>query len=352
MRLYIGKNHQKDVTTPVQSIFRLAGSDEDALTFALGFLLAHDPIFCAELLRRTGVAPRRSVKLDYAVHLQEVTEPGFGRRDIVIQGDGIRVVVEAKIGGAEPSAAQLLKYGTESDLWKQFTTRVVVALTQVELSTAVREKVRCELSRQGIRFSNIQWHEVVSLALGHRPSDDSEVSRYLFDEFTRYIRRDYRMGYYDAEILIQDVNPLNAKIFEEGWMYVTSPKDKKAPLYFAPYFTRQSVNTGISMISRVMDAEIVVLADKQDVVDDPTSDEHLKQWRNGLNELRKRAEAEGFADTEVRLFYLDCPVEIARPPITKTSFNQAGPSKRIPNQIPKGFSLRFDDLLKPGLGIR
>ena len=38
MRLYIGKNHLRD-TFPVQSIFRLAGSDEDALTFALGFLL-------------------------------------------------------------------------------------------------------------------------------------------------------------------------------------------------------------------------------------------------------------------------------------------------------------------------
>ena len=351
MRLYIGKNHQGD-TAPVQSIFRLAGSDEDALTFALGFLLAHDPIFCTELLRRTGVVPRRSVKPDYAIHLQEVTAPGFGRRDIVIQGDGIRVVVEAKIGGAEPSAEQLLKYGAESSLWDQFTTRVVVALTQVELSASVREKVRSTLSKQGIRFSNVQWHDVVALAISHRPSGDSEVLKYLFDEFIRYIRRDYRMGYYDAEILIQDVNPLNAKIFKEGWMYVTSPKDKKAPLYFAPYFTGQSANRGISMISRVVDAEIAVLADKQDVVEDPPSDEHLQQWSNGLTELRERAKAEGFADVEVRLFYLDCPITIATPPITKTSFNQAGPSKRIPNQIPKGFSLRFNDLLKPGLGIR
>ena len=350
MRLYIGKNHQGDAT-PVQSIFRLAGSDEDALTFALGFLLAHDPIFCAKLVRRFGVVPRRSVNPDYAIHLQEVTAPGFGRRDIVIQGDGIRVVVEAKIGGAEPSAEQLLKYGAESGLWNQYATRVVVALTQVDLSTAVREKVGSELSKQGIRFSNVQWHEVVSLALSHRPSDDSNVSRYLFDEFIRYIRRDYHMGYYDAEILIQDVNPLNAEIFEEGWMYVTNPKDKKAPLYFAPYLTTQNANPGISMISRVIDAEIAVLADKQDVAGDPPSDDHRQRWYNGLTKLRKRAEAEQFADKEVRLFYLDRPIAIATPPITKTSFNKAGPSKRIPNQIPKGFSLRFDDLLKPGSGI-
>ena len=45
MRLHIGKNHWGKTSNPVQSIFRLAGSDEDALTYALGFLLAHDPQF-------------------------------------------------------------------------------------------------------------------------------------------------------------------------------------------------------------------------------------------------------------------------------------------------------------------
>ena len=350
MRLYIGKNHRGDATR-VQSIFRLVGRDEDGLTFALGFLLAHDPVFCAELVRRSGVAPRRSFKPDYAIHLQEVTAPGFGRRDIVIQGSRIRVVVEAKIGGTEPSAEQLLKYGAEHNLWNQFETRGIVALTQVELAAATREEVQAKLSKQEIRFSNVQWHEIVDLALAHRPSDDSEVSRYLFDEFIRYIRGDYHMGYYDAEILIQDVNPDNAKIYKEGWMYVTSPKDKKAPLYFAPYFTREEANSGISMISRVKGVEIVVLADKQDIVGDPPSNEHLMKWRNGLTELRKRAEREKFADKEVRLFYLDRPITIATPPIKKASFNKTGPSKQIPRQIPKGFSLGFDDLLKPGLGI-
>ena len=159
------------------------------------------------------------------------------------------------------------------------------------------------------------------------------------------------MGYYDAEILIQDVNPLNAKIFKDGWMYVTSPKDKKAPLYFAPYLTTENANPGISMISRVIDTDIVVLADKQDVVGVPPTAKHLQRWRNGLTELWERAKVEQFADSEVRLLYLDRPIALAAPPITKTSFNKAGPSKQIPNQIPKGFSLRFDDLLKPGLGI-
>ena len=72
------------------------------------------------------------------------------------------------------------------------------------------------------------------------------------------------MAYFDAEILIQDVNPRSAETFREGWMYVTSLRDKKAPLYFAPYFTKQGEDSGVSMISRVRDTEICVLDRKQD----------------------------------------------------------------------------------------
>ena len=134
MRLYMGKNHdEKDASVPVQSIFRLAGSDEDALTYALGFLLARDPIFCVELVRLCGVKAPQSFKHDYAVHLQEVTDPRYGRRDIVIEAGKVRIVLEAKIGRAEPTADQLLKYVADDAKRANFTIRAVVALTQVVL---------------------------------------------------------------------------------------------------------------------------------------------------------------------------------------------------------------------------
>ena len=180
----------------------------------------------------------------------------------------------------------------------------IVALTKVELAAATKEEAHSKLSDMGITFSSLQWHQVAKLVLDHQHSDDSEVSRYLFDEFRRYIRRHYDVGYYDAEILIQDVNPKNAEIFKEGWMYVTAPRDKKAPLYFAPYFTRQGANSGISVISRVRDANIVVLAETETVLDAPSS-EHLERWQRGLAMLRKRAEEEGFSHGEVRLLFLD-----------------------------------------------
>ena len=345
MRLYIGKNHQESAT-PAQSIFRLAGNDEDALTFALGFLLAHDPAFCAKLVQSLHLAGLNTLKPGYSVHLQEVTDRRFGRRDIVIEDGEMRIVLEAKIGRAEPTAEQLLKYGAESDLWNKYKLRAVVALTQVELAPSTREQVRAKLAEQNIGFYEIRWHEIVDLVLSHSPSNDSAVSRYLFDEFIHYIRSDYRMGYYDAEILIQDVNLLNAKIFRESWMYVTDPKkDKKAPLYFAPYFTGQGANSGISMISRVMDTRTVVLADTANLPV-PATDEHRIKWEDGLTRLRERAEQEGFAHNEVRLFFLDQPIAFRTTPLSKRSFNATKPSKQIPSRIPKGFNLGFDDLLR------
>jgi hypothetical protein len=155
------------------------------------------------------------------------------------------------------------------------------------------------------------------------------------------------MSYYDAEIHIQDVNPCNAKIFEEGWMYVTALKDKKAPLYFAPYFTRKGADSGISMISRLVGARTVKLADTQDIFE-PATEEQRKRWRRGLCMLRKRAEKEGFSHGLVRLFFLDRPIQFRSTPLSKKAFKAARPSeesKQIPPMIPKGFSLRFDELL-------
>ena len=347
MRLYIGKNHdEQDASVPVRSIFRLVGRDEDALTYALGFLLARDPELCADLVRLCGVKPTRSFKNHYTVHLQEVTDRSSGRRDIVIEAGKVRIVIEAKIGNAEPAAKQLLKYAKDAAKWKNFSTGMVISLTQVKLSPAVQEEVVSKLPRKPrVGFKPIQWHEVIDIVLRHEPPDGSQISRYLFDEFVNYIRRDYNMGYYDAEVHIQDVNPLNAKIFEEGCMYVTSLKDKKAPLYFAPYFTQKGDNSGISKISRVMDARTAILADYQDAIEMGADDQH-ERWQKGLSMLRKRAEKEGFSHRPVRLFFLDRPIEFRPTPLSKKAFNATAPSKQMPPMIPKGFSLRFDELMR------
>ena len=287
MRLYIGKNHdEKDASVPVQSIFRLVGKDEDALTYALGFLLARDPSLCADLVRLCCVKPTRSFKNDYAVHLQEVTDPGYGRRDIVIEADKVRIVIEAKIGGAEPTAKQLLKYANDPTKWNKCGTGVVASLTRGELSQSTRDQVVAKLGPIGITLATIQWHQVIDIVLQHAPSDGSEA-QYLFDEFINYIKRDYDMGYYDAEIKIQDTNPDNAKVFREGWMQLTSNRTR-SPLYVAPYFTGRG--GGISMIARVVGVESINLFAIPDGYEpatrEPVTEKQREHWSEGLSMLR------------------------------------------------------------------
>lgn len=346
MRLYIGKNHdEKDASVPVQSIFRLVGRDEDALTYALGFLLARDPGLCVELVRLCGVKPARSFKSEYAVHLQEVTDPGYGRRDIVIEAGKVRIVIEAKIGKAEPTAKQLLKYAEDAAKWSKFLTGMVVSLTQVKLSPAVQEEVVSKLPHKpNVGFKTIQWHQVIDLVLRHGSSDGSEVSQYLLDEFVSYIRRDYDMGYYDAEIIVQDMNRYNAPMFENGWVQLTSYR-KRSPLYFAPYFTRNGTNSGISKISRVV-SDITLQSDDDEPQITPETEEQRKQWIHGLDMVREHVNVNDKLLYPVRVLLLDKPIQFRSSPLTKKSFNATGPDKQIPQQIPQGFSLRFDELLK------
>ena len=48
----------------------------------------------------------------------------------------------------------------------------------------------------------------------------------------------------------------------------------------------------------------------------------------------------------MRLLFLDRPIPLTETPISKKSFNATGPAKQMPQQIPKGFSLEFAELLR------
>ena len=152
------------------------------------------------------------------------------------------------------------------------------------------------------------------------------------------------MGYHDAEVLILDVNPFNRKIFKEHWLYVGIPKDKWAPLYFAPYFTPR---IGITHISRVADTKLVKFSEGPEAIDVGT-DEQRKRWRAGWLDFRRQWPSEGEKDKEFLLFLLEEPIVFRETPLTKNYFNSTEPSKMIPQQIPRAFSLRFDELLRAG----
>lgn len=334
---------------PVESIFRLKGNDEDSLTYALGFLLARDPELCLKFVRLCGVKPLRSFRGDYIVRLQESTKMRFGRRDVAIESkkSKVRIVVEAKIGDAEPEPEQLLTYACDKDSWTTFDDCTIATLTHVEISSSLRNAVVPKLLSKPIHFASIQWHQVVDLVSRHSPSDKSEVSVYLLNEFIDHVSKEYEMRYYDAEVLIQDTNARNAKIFEEGWMCAIGTKSKKAPLYFAPYFTGRGANSGICMISRVIGDKIINLEDGREVIPSGTP-EQQEHWARGLRKVQKRItmEPDVFTSGYARVLILDRPIKFRSAPLSKKAFDSTKATKQMPNMLPTGFSLQFDELLR------
>ena len=160
------------------------------------------------------------------------------------------------------------------------------------------------------------------------------------------------MKSYDAEVAIQNVDNLNAKVFFDGLMYVTDQRDKAEPLYFAPYLTRtvkvedyESPYYGIRDVSRVRwvaDLNVEELLEKD--LDSIFSEnaECREKWMIGLDIIKERARKESWQRVNrLYLYFLDEPFTLLKDPLTKESKLPV-----IPSMIPKGFSLTFEQLLK------
>lgn len=156
------------------------------------------------------------------------------------------------------------------------------------------------------------------------------------------------MTYYDVEVLIQDVNNVNADIYNNGWMYICGPNARMAPLYFAPYFTKDTGDKpGLSHFSRVLRVE-------KDIIDNNLIEKYQSDftgksdlmgrwsnhWKEGMKGIITRASKEGFMGQTLALYFLDEPIQIINPPLLKLMLKH----HRFP-RIPRNYSRTFAELL-------
>lgn len=130
------------------------------------------------------------------------------------------------------------------------------------------------------------------------------------------------------DVMIQDVNPLNAHIYFDGHMYVGGCKHLPSPSHFAPYFTIPAANdptlphveeAGVSWISEVVTVRKVTVRELQrhpeSAIDETThSDSCWQRWRQGLQAIAKRAREEPFR-TKLDphyLYFLSVPAALGR----------------------------------------
>jgi hypothetical protein len=333
--------------------------------------MAIDDGFMLEVLKELGVIRRvrgrrySRYRANYEVYLQEQRSVGgSGRRDIVVEAgdaEGLRVVIEAKIGRAQPTACQLLRYTVGCDCgnhrrergpdWGPRTAKALVALTRTQLDSKVRSDMIKRLKGSGIRLCPAQWQQVFKVVLDRQRQLDGQSSRSVFfSEFAAFFRGFYEMDLYDAEVMVQDEDPENAPIYFDDYMYVGGRRWPKMPLYFAPYFTKSCVwdkslpqvtSDGVSWISRVVRVQQMAMPDLRN---DPNAaaDRELRghpnwtRWRRGLDNIRKREAREGWTADFVWLYFLSEPVALGR---------TVKKPKRLTRLAP-GYKTTFLDLLR------
>lgn len=334
----------------IHSVFALGKRNEDALSYALGYLLAVDPALCADFLKESGVLARRPIRklhrIRYTVRLQQ--HDNVGRMDVVVEFGQQSVVIEAKIGAGQPSVGQLVKYSRSRALHKN---KAIVALTRDPLDSKTRSETAAKLRERGIRLHELQWHHILEMVQRRlRDGTDTPEQELLARHFIRFFKEDYDMRYYDVEVFVQDVNLENEAIFENGWAYVNSSHAHGAPLYFAPYFTGGCAKPGVRRAARVLHVEPVDDLYERALVDRIRryfvglqedarfADNWHKHWKQGLRmiiERAKRSRREGYLWGPSNLYFLSEPFDLLDAALKKPKNFR---------QIPHNFSRTIEQL--------
>jgi len=156
----------------------------------------------------------------------------------------------------------------------------------------------------------------------------------------------------DDEVMVQDVNPLNAGIYLDGYMYVGGQKHIPRPSFFAPYFTEECQarvpeigEAGIACYSEVFAVHEI---DHADLLRNPVgfapdsqirAHQYWNRWQRGLRAIAKRAREEPFQPEVHLLYFLLEPIQLTG--IVK--------KRGWLSQIPWGFGTTLDRLKRARL---
>ena len=281
-RLYV-RPRTDSINPPASTVFRLFGNNEDALSFAFGFTLSRSPAFTMAFLRDVGCIPKRTEEQtvfallrNYNIILQERSKGKHGGvRDIVIEADSFRSVIEAKVDGSLPSESQILNYAclnTRSDEvdrakhkkeWGRFSRRFIVTLTRSPVREGAYTSTADRLERVGITLLHATWVDLQRLIKGYI-SRNSESS---VQELWKFIKEDYMMKHYEYEVICIHVTGIthDMTLAEPNGYYFASRKSLTAYpdcLYFCPVTgpSRSASRTG--KVVRKIDAYEVLSANQ------------------------------------------------------------------------------------------
>jgi hypothetical protein len=199
----------------VHSIFSLIGKDENALTYALGYVFKERKDILISFLKEIGVleikrgASYSKLFTNYIINLQQYNDNKSGIKDITIEDSkkNIRIVIEAKIDDSIPSKDQIKKYYDKKiNLdWESYTSKYIIILTRREIPKTELKELRNKLKRLDIILINTTWSHVYKIINHFGNSKSFDFSEKIVSEIKSFLMEDYKVKYFENEVLCRKV---------------------------------------------------------------------------------------------------------------------------------------------------
>ncbi len=193
--------YDRKIKTP----FGLLGTNENALTFSLGYLYSLCPEFLRKTLYRLDIKNLHYTRFaDIEISLQRNrAEDKHGITDIEIRLPGMfHIIIEGKIGFVVPSLEQCERYLSELD---EPVKRLVI-LQNAEHSHWVERYKKSNSAFKG-KLSGLYWAELLEDAVSlFKAYPENSIEGYWLRNFIKFTKEEYYMGSYTHEVWIVSTN--------------------------------------------------------------------------------------------------------------------------------------------------
>lgn len=228
----------------VNSPFGLLGTDENALSFALGYTFQQCVPFLQRFLRKIGIAgvyqsSLQKARIDLQRHRSSMSSEGITDIEIHLPGH-FHVIVEAKVGLAVPTIEQCRKYLPRFKVTNEPIQKLVIMIQSPDLTFVSKYGQQDkQLSQRLVRFIWPQLiPECVRFMLGRSLSPQAKEWVRCFYNF---LDQEYGMKAFTTEVWILSTNtdPLwpggmsHWDIHQKYRLWWDSKENSVRPLYIA-----------------------------------------------------------------------------------------------------------------------
>ena len=224
---------KKDIMMPslraygriVETPFGLLGTDENSLTFALGYTMQQCPRLLQMLLKDIGLSGfHLNTLLGAEISLQKYRKEGNTDIEIIVPGR-LHLIIEAKVGLNIPALAQCKKYIKALKSSKEKERKLVILLEVDTLPTL--DAYRCQDNDCAEFLLAYQWVKLLDMRhiLPDELSEDTNEGKWI-RAFFGFLDKEYTMKSYTNEVWIVPANSIRP-LWLGGWtLYDTHLKGK------------------------------------------------------------------------------------------------------------------------------